>query len=379
MDYIKAIVKKMPLVSIVAVAGLVLRVAGVAAGISADAKSLSKPMYTAVFDLCMESFTMTGKNEPGLITDEDTTAKTESEKENEESSQAVQEEEAEKKGYISAKEEAAKEGLSLDEVILSREESSGGTYHYAETYPEELKKNVITAVDYMVADSQYLDPDDTVYEHEDEGIFAENNDYYEFRDVDESYFEDALFIGDSRTDGLYNYGLIRDRASFYALESVTIYNVFDIEIPYRTPSSEETVSLEKVLKENEFKKIYISCGLNELGVPKTSNFLEEYKSVLTRIRSLQPEAIIFIQGIIHVNINMSASDPVYNNKIIVQRNMAISTLANGHDIFFIEPNEVLCNENGDLIYEYTNDGIHLTASNYVIWHDYLSANGIVYR
>ena len=74
---------------------------------------------------------------------------------------------------------------------------------------------------------------------------------------------------------------------------------------------------------------------------------------------------------------MSSTDPVYNNKAIVQRNKAISTLANGRSIFYIDMNADLCDENGDLKQELTGDGIHLKASACELWHKFLRKNAVV--
>ena len=74
---------------------------------------------------------------------------------------------------------------------------------------------------------------------------------------------------------------------------------------------------------------------------------------------------------------MSSTDPVYNNKAIVQRNKAISTLANGRNIFYIDMNADLCDANGDLKEELTGDGIHLKASACELWHKFLLKNAIV--
>lgn len=118
-------------------------------------------------------------------------------------------------------------------------------------------------------------------------------------------------------------------------------------------------------------------GVNELGVPDTKDYYEEFRKVVTKINKLQPDALIYIQGIMHVSKNMSSTDRVYNNRAIVQRNKAIATLANGRNIFYIDMNADLCDENGDLKEEFTGDGIHLKAASCERWHRFLRKNAIV--
>ena len=246
--------------------------------------------------------------------------------------------------------------------------------------PASSCSKVVSAKDYGVADESYLSPDDTVYNTDKEGLFAPNGTYYSLQEVDDSYFADALMIGDSRTVGLYEYGDMADVTSFMARESASIYDLFkdDEKLDY-TPKGKETTrrTLKDLLSKAKFKKIYISVGVNELGVPDTKDYYEEFRKVVTKINKLQPDALIYIQGIMHVSKNMSSTDRVYNNRAIVQRNKAIATLANGRNIFYIDMNADLCDENGDLKEEFTGDGIHLKAASCERWHKFLRKNAIV--
>ena len=243
--------------------------------------------------------------------------------------------------------------------------------------PETSCSKVVDAKDYGVADKSYLSPDDTVYNTDKEGLFAPNGTYYSLQEVDDSYFSDALMIGDSRTVGLYEYGEMADLTSFLARESTTVYDLFDDDEKMEyTPKGKESKerTLKDLLSKAKFGKIYISVGVNELGVPDTNDMIRE---VLIFMDKLQPDAIIYIQGIMHVSKKMSSTDPVYNNKAVVQRNKAISTLANGRNIFYIDMNADLCDANGDLKEELTGDGIHLKASACELWHKFLLKNAIV--
>ena len=58
-------------------------------------------------------------------------------------------------------------------------------------------------------------------------------------------------------------------------------------------------------------------------------------------------------------------------------NQAIATLANGRNIFYIDMNTDLCDEDGNLKKELTGDGIHLKASACELWHKFLCKNAIV--
>ncbi len=198
---------------------------------------------------------------------------------------------------------------------------------------------------------------------------------YEFTDVDDDYFCDALFIGDSRTVGLSEYCEELDsRATFYSKVSLTIYTCMDKEF---VKTDEGNISVDQALRENQFGKIYIMLGLNEIGTGDTQYFKDAYEEVLGRIMELQPDAIIYIQGIMHVSAKKSEHDKYFNNETINERNAALAELADQKRIFYIDMNEAVDDGNGNLDGSLSFDDVHLKASSYERWHEFLLHNAIV--
>ncbi len=198
---------------------------------------------------------------------------------------------------------------------------------------------------------------------------------YEFTEVDEDYFTDALFIGDSRTVGLSEYCKpLDERATFYSKVSLTIYTVMDKEF---VKTDEGKISVDAALRENQFNKIYIMLGLNEIGTGDTEYFINAYKEVIDRIVELQPDAIIYIQGIMHVTAEKASGDKNFNNEKINTRNEALAQLADQKKIFYIDMNEAVDDEDGNLDKSLSFDGVHLKASSYERWYEFLLHNAIV--
>lgn len=198
---------------------------------------------------------------------------------------------------------------------------------------------------------------------------------YELRQVDDDYFNDAVFIGDSRTVGLCQYGNM-PQATFYAETGFTIYKFFDAKI-VPIPDSKEKMTVEEALSQNQFKKVYLMVGINEMGRGTTEQFAEEYTKVVERIAELQPDALIILEAIMYVGKEKSESDPIFNNANIALRNEAISRLADNQRIFYFDMNPTVLDEEGNLRKEYSFDGVHLRGQYMQIWKDYLYANGIV--
>ncbi|MCI8673174.1 MAG: hypothetical protein HFI89_06760 [Lachnospiraceae bacterium] len=199
-----------------------------------------------------------------------------------------------------------------------------------------------------------------------------------FRSVGEDYFDDALFIGDSRTVGLFEYGRIEDRAQFYAQTSLMIYEVMENpKAIVETDDERGSITVEEALSEHQFGKIYIMLGLNEMGFGTPESFGKAYGAVINRIRQLQPDAVIYIQSIMHVADEKNRTDPVYNNTNIDLRNQPLKQLADNQNIFYLDVNEVLCDETGCLNSEWTFDQVHLKAAYYQIWKEFLLNHAIV--
>ena len=191
---------------------------------------------------------------------------------------------------------------------------------------------------------------------------------YEFLQVDESYFDDALFIGDSRTVGLRDYTDLSGHADFYCETSLTIYKVMEENFKGQG-------TIPDALASKDYGKIYLMVGINELGRGTTEDFMAKYTEVIDTLHELEPEAKIMIQGIMRVSGKKNESDAIFNNSNINARNHAIATLADNETIFYIDVNEVVCDEEGNLNAEYTFDQIHLLGKYNDLWKQFLLSHG----
>lgn len=194
--------------------------------------------------------------------------------------------------------------------------------------------------------------------------------------VESDYFSDALFLGDSRTVGLGQYGSLGDVATFYASTGMTIYKIFKSEI-VEMPGQQEKITVDEALQHQSFSKIYIMMGINEIGGGTPESFAQTYGEVIARLQELQPQAIIYIQGILKVTKARSDKGDYINNEGIEARNAALSLLADGEKIFYLDVNQALCDEDGALVKDYTFDGVHLKAKYISLWEEFLKDNAVL--
>ncbi len=197
----------------------------------------------------------------------------------------------------------------------------------------------------------------------------------EYRTVEDDYFKDALFIGDSRTVGLYDYGGLEDTATFYASTGLTIYKLLDAEI-VTVPGQKEKLTVEEALQQNSFSKIYLMIGINEMGTGTVETFMEQYKEVVNRIQELQPNAIIYLQGIMKVTAERSSQGDYITNEGIEARNTEIEKLADYVKVYYLDVNPLICDETGGMNPDYTFDGVHLKAQYVTIWKDFLKSHAL---
>ena len=196
---------------------------------------------------------------------------------------------------------------------------------------------------------------------------------YAFTEVPREYFDDALFIGDSRVTGVELYSGW-DNLTYYAEGGMTVYSMFQS----KTAQVEgQTLTIEEALRKRSFGKIYLEIGINEMGTGTVDSFMEAYEAAVDYLRELQPDAILYVCGIMYVEQSKSESDPIFNNPAIQERNDRIAALADGENIFYLDINEVVTDETGNLNPDYTWDEVHLLGKYDVIWLEYFSSHGIV--
>lgn len=197
----------------------------------------------------------------------------------------------------------------------------------------------------------------------------------EFTTVEDDYFSDAVFIGDSRVVSLYLYSDWKDSA-YYCSSGMTLGAVFD-EPNGKWTDGNWKENIATALQREKYKKVYIMLGINDMGVGDLDYFTAQYSDVIDQIQTWQPDAIVYVMSILNVSAQRNAQGDYINNQAITARNNRLKKLDNGVDVFYLDINSVLCDEYGCLNEAYTFDGVHLYAKYVSLWTDYLKTHAIV--
>lgn len=182
--------------------------------------------------------------------------------------------------------------------------------------------------------------------------------------VEDTYFDGAVFLGDSRTEGLSLYSGLKT-GHFYTAVGATVESVFS-KNAWETESGDKIPLLDAVA-EQECDKIYVMLGINELGWTKTKTFHDQYAKLIDRLREDHPEAKIVLQSIPPVSAKQEAKKTYVNNERIAVYNEVIRTLAEEKACYFLDVAACLTGEDGLLPKDLNFDGIHLNPAGCRIW------------
>lgn len=185
--------------------------------------------------------------------------------------------------------------------------------------------------------------------------------------AEDTYFDGAVFLGDSRTEGFYLYSGLKTGQYLYAV-GATVESVFSKPV-WGEGSSK--IPLLDALAELDCRRVYLMLGVNELGWPRIEDFHDRYALVIDRVREDHPEAQIALQSILPVSARQEAKKTYVNNRRIAEYNQVIAALAEEKDCAFINVAEAVTGEDGCLPADLNFDGVHLNPAGCRIWLDYL--------
>ena len=180
-----------------------------------------------------------------------------------------------------------------------------------------------------------------------------------FVESDISYFDDALFIGDSRTVGIKDYGDF-DNSDFFCTEGLATDKINQTAINGK--------KFDEFIDAKQYGKVYIMLGINEVGNDH-EYVLTAYRAIVEKLKVHQPDAVIYVQANLHVS--SFAENGVITNSSIDDLNNGIASLADNKRVFYIDINELYDDEYGYFHQGYTYDGVHPMGMYYTKWCEWL--------
>ena len=203
--------------------------------------------------------------------------------------------------------------------------------------------------------------------------------------VEDSYFDDAVFIGDSVSLKLNRYASeqrksnanFMGKAQFLTAGSMGSGNALQ-------PVSDESIhpmyngeklSLADSVAKSGAKKVYIMLGMNDLAPYGVDGAVENMQKLITTILEKTPDAKIYIQSATPLVKAKNISTHKLNNTNMAAYNEKLAALCAEQGYYFVDVASVVSDSEGNLIQSYCSDpdnmGIHFTDEGCQVWVDYL--------
>ena len=208
------------------------------------------------------------------------------------------------------------------------------------------------------------------------GEYAETSEYFdlppfgflpETEKVDDAYFADAAFLGDSITAGFsYNADI---PAKFYCKASSDTKEAL-------TNSLGGSPILQNMLDDDEVSKYYIMYGLNEVSYRPVNEYIDNFKQIIAKIREVNPTALIYIESMLPVEHVVETKTNISKAKIDAY-NAALEELAETEECYYLNLNGYLAEEDGYLRDGAASDGMHVGSTDHKKWQDYLRTHAVI--
>jgi hypothetical protein len=187
---------------------------------------------------------------------------------------------------------------------------------------------------------------------------------------DASWFDDAVMIGDSRMGGFQIFAGVYN-AEYITFAGMAVDKFFTWEF---YPKNGETLTAAEALKTlpNNFSKVYINLGLNELGWdPYFGSFKNKLCEVIDAVRAWDSDVDIYLISVFPTSKARKATvvwETLENVEIINQKIMEAAT---EKQAYYVDMDTIFRDAEGYLPAGYSNDGVHLNSPYVRQFRDYL--------
>lgn len=197
-------------------------------------------------------------------------------------------------------------------------------------------------------------------------------------DVDISFFEHSVFVGDSISVGFESYcrthadSIMTDTTYFLARSScsakvlisdnalTTHKNV--VPLYNDTPQYVE----DSIAQIESVEKVFLCFGVNDLVVSSPEEYINNIHTLISRILAKNPGVAIYTISVPCVDASVTVGN--LNNDTIMSANMLLQEACQENNWGFINLTEYLMNESGDICQEYSSDGyVHENSLAYDVW------------
>lgn len=192
--------------------------------------------------------------------------------------------------------------------------------------------------------------------------------------VDVSYFDDAIFMGDSLADGFKDYAAwmsLKDTGAMYLTQRSMTPRSFLQPGAMVDAGDAGVVDVWATITDRQPGKMYITLGTNALMAMDPQEFVDSYYQLVQRIKQVSPDTLIYITTIPPTSQAYAAKEERLSKERISQANGMIAQMCRQEGLALINLYDVVEGADGYLNEEINSDGIHMTPAGYKMWLNYL--------
>lgn len=193
--------------------------------------------------------------------------------------------------------------------------------------------------------------------------------------VSEDYFDNTLFLGDSRTVALQANGFIRGENTF-AVNGIS--HVTFLTQQFTDSVTGVTGDIFSIVKERKPDKIYVALGVNGVAYIDKATFISRYEELIDGLIAASPESKIIIQCILPVDEqNYTGGNQNLNNTNIDNMNEELLSLAERKGVFYLDIAYLIKDGSNNLAQVYDcGDGLHFSFTGYSTVYDGICKHGV---
>ena len=196
-----------------------------------------------------------------------------------------------------------------------------------------------------------------------------------------AYFDDALFIGDSISEGLATFEAAKDvlgAAQFLTSVSLSATNaLWDVSARSVHPRFQgEKRKLEDAVALSGAKKVYLMLGMNDIIAVGVERAAEKFEILCGKILENAPDVELIVQSVTPLaGEGKTSGEHTLNNTTVNEYNGLLEKLCLENGWHYLNVAEALRGPDGRLQRDFCSDpdgmGMHLTFTGCEAWVDYL--------
>ena len=189
-------------------------------------------------------------------------------------------------------------------------------------------------------------------------------------DAGQAYQDKIIFVGDSTTHHLRNREVLsggKNTMQVWTPTSGTLTLAYALTVKILDPGTNTEMTIMDAAGLNKPEIMVITLGMNGISFMKEDSFKTVYTALITGIQEQSPDTKIILQSIFPRALDGNENYASITQEMIDTGNVWVQDIAQECNVYYLDTQSVLKDENGYLRSEYSvGDGIHISKEGYQV-------------